>query len=83
VDGTPARIRLVVACAENNSLRQEHLAAFRKLRAAIRDLVALVDNSGGVTELEFDLAHLRIRVAHGNWEMARATLEYHQREHGF
>ena len=67
-------------CAEHDSLRQEHYAAVQKFRASIRDLVVLVDHSGA--DSDFKLAHLRIRAARGGCEVARATLEHHQAEHG-
>jgi hypothetical protein len=67
-------------CAEHNLLRQEHQTAVQKFRAAIRDLVVLVDNSAA--DSDFNLAHLRIRAARGVCDAARATLEHHQAEHG-
>jgi hypothetical protein len=67
-------------CAEHDSLRQEHRAAVQNFRAAMGDLVALVENLA--TDSDFSLAHLRIRAARGACEVARATLELHQAEHG-
>jgi hypothetical protein len=67
-------------CADHDSLRQEHRAAVAAFRASIRDLVVLVENSAA--ESAFTLAHLRIRAASGACEVARATLEHHQAEHG-
>jgi hypothetical protein len=67
-------------CSENESLRQEHQATVASFRAAIGNLVALVDNSA--TDSEFNLAHLRIRIARGVCEAAQATLVHHQAEHG-
>ena len=63
-----------------DSLRQEHQAAVQTFRASILDLVILVDNSA--TDSDFNLAHLRIRAARGACEVARATIEHHQAEHG-
>jgi hypothetical protein len=65
-------------CAERDLLRREHQAAVHNFRAAIRDLVALVDNSAA----DFNLAHLRIRSARGAFELARTALEHHQAVHG-
>ena len=67
-------------CAEHDSLRQEHQAAVQNFRASIRDLVVLVDHSAA--DPDFKLAHRRIRAARGACEVARATLEHHQAEHG-
>ena len=67
-------------CAEHASLREEHQAAILAFRAAIGDLVALVDNSGA--DPSFTLAHWRIRALGGACEMARAALEHHREEHG-
>ena len=67
-------------CAEYDSLRQEHHAAVQNFRASIRDLVVLVDHSAA--DSDFNLAHLRIKAARGACEVALATLEHHQAEHG-
>jgi hypothetical protein len=67
-------------CAERDSLRQDHKAAIENFRASMNDLVVLVDNSGA--DSNFDLAHLRIRVARGACEVTHATLEHHQVAHG-
>ncbi len=67
-------------CAEHDSLRQEHRAAVKTFRASIRDLAVLVENSAA--DSDFTLAHLRIRASCGACEVARATLEHHQVEHG-
>ena len=67
-------------CAERDLLRQEHQAAVHNFRAAIRDLVALVDNSAA--DSDFNLAHLRIRSARGAYELAQTALEHHQAVHG-
>jgi hypothetical protein len=67
-------------CPENESLRQEHQATVAKFRAAICDLVVLVDASA--TDSDFNLAHLKIRSAHGACGLAQATLVLHQAEHG-
>ena len=67
-------------CAERDSLQHEHQAAAQNLRAAIRDLVILVDNSAA--DSDFNLAHRRIRVARRAYEAARDALEHHQAEHG-
>jgi hypothetical protein len=67
-------------CTERDSLRQEHWVAVQNFRAAIHDLVVLVDHSDSGSD--FDLAHLRIRAARGACEVARATLEHHKVEHG-
>ena len=48
-------------CAEHDSLRQEYQATVANFRAAIRDLVDLVDNSA--TDSDFTSAHWRIRAA--------------------
>jgi hypothetical protein len=66
-------------CAERDSLRHEHQAAVQNLRASIRDLVILVDNSAA--DSDFNLAHRRIRVARLAFEVARDALEHHQTEH--
>jgi hypothetical protein len=66
-------------CEEHESLRRAHQAAVQSLYAAIRNLVALVDNSAA--DSAFKLAHLRIRAARGSCELARATLEHHQAEY--
>ena len=70
----------MLLCVEGNALRQEHQTTVQKFHASIRDLVVLVDNSA--TASDFNLAHLRIRVARGACEVARATLEHHEAEHG-
>jgi hypothetical protein len=67
-------------CEEHESLRREHQAAVKSFYAAIHNLVALVDNSAA--DSAFNLAHLRIRAERGACELARATLEHHQAEHG-
>ena len=67
-------------CAERDSLWQERRIAVKTFHAAIRDLVVLVDESG--TDLDFNLAHLRVSAARGGCEIARAALERHQAEHG-
>ena len=67
-------------CAKHDSLRQEHRAAAKTFRASIRDLVVLVDQLA--EDSDFTRAHLRIRAACGACEVARATLEHHQLEHG-
>jgi hypothetical protein len=67
-------------CAEYDSLRQEHRRAVKAFRASIRELAALVDNLA--EDSDFRLAHLRIRADSGACEVARATLEHHQIEHG-
>ena len=67
-------------CAEHDSLRQAHRATVKTFRASIHELVALVELS--TTDSDFTLAHLRIRAACGACEVARATLEHHQLEHG-
>jgi hypothetical protein len=67
-------------CAEHDSLRQEHRLSVQNFRAAIHDLVVLVDHSAA--DSGFNLAHLRIRAARGACEVARATLEHHKVEHG-
>ena len=67
-------------CIEYDSLRQEQRAAVKTLRGSIHELVILVENSAA--DSEFTLAHLRIRAACGACEVARATLEHHQVEHG-
>jgi hypothetical protein len=67
-------------CTEHDSLRQAQREAVKTFRASIRDLVVLVENSA--TDSDFTLAHLRIRAACGACEVARATLEHHQVEHG-
>ena len=72
----------LMLCVERDSLRQEHRATVQKFRAAIRDLVVLVDNSSLESAADFNLAHLRVRAARGACELARATLGYHQTEHG-
>jgi hypothetical protein len=61
-------------CAEHDSLRHEHQAVVQNFRAAIRDLVVLVDNSAA--DSNFNLAHLRIRAARRACEMARDALEH-------
>lgn len=70
---------ITVECAEKESLRREHQASVASFRAAIRDLIVLVENSA--TDSGFDLAHLKIRVARGSCELAKATLAHHQIEH--
>ena len=45
-------------CAEQDLLRQKHRTAVQNFRAAIRDLVLLVDNSA--TDSNFNLGHRRI-----------------------
>ena len=67
-------------CAEHDSLRQEHRAAVHNFRAAIGDLVELVDNSA--TDPDFNLAHRRIRAGRRACEEARDALEHHRAEHG-
>jgi len=67
---------------ERDSLRQEHWATVQKFRAAIRDLVVLVDNSSLDSAAAFNLAQIRIGAARGVYEVARATLGYHQAEYG-
>ena len=69
-------------CVERDSLRQEHRATVQRFRASIRDLVVLVDNSALDSAADFNLAHIRIRAARGVCEVAQATLEHHQAEHG-
>ena len=69
-------------CVERDSLRQEHRATVQKFRAAIRDLVVLVDNSSLDSAADFNLAHIRIGAARGDCEVARSTLEYHQQNIG-
>ena len=69
----------MMLCADRDSLRQERGAAAHKFRAAIRDIVALVDTSG--TESDLHLAHRRIRAARFAYEKARDALEHHQCEH--
>ena len=68
-------------CIERDSLRHEHQATVQKYRASIRDLVVLVDHSAADAHSDFNLAHLRIRVARGACELALATLEHHRAEH--
>jgi hypothetical protein len=70
----------MMPCAERDSLRRKHQAAFQTYRASLLALVVLVDNSA--TDQEFNLAHLRIRATRGASEVARATLERHELEHG-
>jgi len=67
-------------CEEHESLQREHQAAVQSYYAAMRNLVALVDNSAA--DSAFNLAHLQIRAARGSCELARATLDHHQAEHG-
>jgi hypothetical protein len=67
-------------CAERDSLRQERWVAVQNFRAAIHDLVVLVEASG--TDFDFDLAHLRVSATRGACEVARAALELHRAEHG-
>jgi hypothetical protein len=80
VAGGQAEVEFHQMCAEHDSLREEHRAAVKTFRDSIRDLVVLVDNSAA--DSDFTLAHLRIRAAYGVCEVARATLEHHQVEHG-
>ena len=70
----------MMLCAKHNSLQQEHQATVANYRAAIRYVVALVDNSAA--DPDFNLAHWRIRATRGACEIARATLEHHREEHG-
>ena len=72
----------LMLCVERDSLRQEHRATVQRFRAAIRDLVVLVENSSLGSAADFNLAHIRTGAARGVCEVARATLEYHQAEHG-
>jgi len=67
-------------CAEQGLLRQEHWAAVQNFRAAIRDMVLLVDNSA--TDSNFNLGHRRIRAARRACEVARDAIEHHQEKHG-
>jgi hypothetical protein len=67
-------------CAEQDLLRQEHRAAVHNFRAAIRDLVLLVDNSAA--DSNFNLAHRRIKAARRACEVARDAIENHQEKHG-
>jgi hypothetical protein len=67
-------------CAEHDSLRQEHQAAVQHFHSSVRDLVVLVGNTAA--ELDFNLAHRRIRAARRSCEMARDAMEHHQAEHG-
>jgi hypothetical protein len=67
-------------CAEHDALRQEHRAAVQNFRAAIRDLVVLLDSSAA--DSDFDPAHRRIRAACRACEVARDALDHHQAEHG-
>jgi hypothetical protein len=71
-------------CVERDSLRQQHQTAVQNFRASIRDLVVLVDNLAAYvhSDSDFNLAHWRIRAASGACEVALATLEHHQAEHG-
>jgi len=66
-------------CAENESLLREHQATVANFRAAIGGLIVLVDNSA--TDSDFNLAHLKIRIARGACELAHATLVHHQEGH--
>jgi hypothetical protein len=70
----------MMLCAKRDSLWQDHRVAVKTFRASIRDLVVLVETSAAHSD--FTLAHLRIRAACGACEVARATLEHHQIEHG-
>jgi hypothetical protein len=70
----------IILCAEHDSLRKEHRVAVHNFRAAISDLVVLVDHSA--VDSDFNLAHLRIRAARGASEVARAAREHHKAEHG-
>ena len=70
----------IMLCAELDSLRQKRCMAVQNFRAAIHDMIVLVEALG--TDLDFDLAHLRVRAARGACEIARAALELHQAEHG-
>jgi hypothetical protein len=67
-------------CAEQDLLRQKHRTAVQNFRAAIRDLVLLVDNSA--TDSNFNLGHRRIRAARRACEVARDAIEHHQEKHG-
>jgi hypothetical protein len=67
-------------CSERDSLRLEHQIAFGIYCGAIRALVVLVDHSA--EDRDFKLAHLRINAARGASELARATREHHEAEHG-
>ena len=71
----------LMLCVERDSLRQEHRATVQRFRAAIRDLVVLVDNSSLDSAADFNLGHIRLGAARGVFEVARAK-EYHQAEHG-
>jgi hypothetical protein len=69
----------MILCVERDSLRQEYQETVQKLRASIRDLVLLVDNSAA--DPDFKLAHLRIRIAQLACDVARDVLEHHEAEH--
>ena len=63
----------LMLCVERDSLRQEHRATVERFRAAIRDLVVLVDNSSLDSAAGLNLAHLRIRA---DLELPRAEHRY-------
>ena len=67
-------------CAEQNAFWQDHRAAVKNYVAAVRELAVLVDHSA--TNPDFNRAHWRIKATHGLCDVAQATLEHHQAEHG-
>jgi antitoxin component HigA of HigAB toxin-antitoxin module len=67
-------------CAEQRAFWQEQRAAVKNYRAAIHDLVALVDQSA--ENPAFNRAHIRIKVTLTLCHVARAALEHHEAEHG-
>jgi hypothetical protein len=71
----------IMLSTERDSLRHQRWIAVSNFRDAIHDMVALLEASG-TPDSELDLAHLRIRTARGACEIARATLQRHQVEHG-
>ena len=62
--------------AEHSSLEREYRDTARILRASIRDLAVLVDNSA--TAMAFTLAHWRITAASGAHDAARSALEHYR-----
>ena len=70
----------MMLCAERDSLQREHKVAVHNFHASIRDLVVLVDTSAA--DVDFNLAHRRIRATRRACEATRDGLDHHREGHG-